>query len=68
MPDREPKLEAESDPEANGEGLLWVDLLSLPKTFSWRRYRVDLLGFVAAIGFVVLLMLLLTVISWVLSS
>ncbi len=31
--------------EANGEGLLVVDFLSLPRTFSFRRYRSDLVGF-----------------------
>jgi len=28
--------------------LILVDLLSLPKKFSWKRYRVDILGFIAA--------------------
>src|SRR5690606_2311006 len=31
-----------------GESLLLVDLLSLPKKFSWQRYRVDLTGFLNA--------------------
>jgi Na+/proline symporter len=33
------------DAEASGEGLLLVDLLQLPRTFSFRRYRTDLIGF-----------------------
>lgn len=41
--------------EANGEGLLLVDLLRLPQTFSFRRYRADLVGFVGALGVVALL-------------
>lgn len=34
--------------EEQGHGLLLADLLSLHRTFSFRRYRVDLLGFLAA--------------------
>lgn len=34
--------------EEQGHSLLLVDLLSLYKTFSFKRYRVDILGFVAA--------------------
>jgi hypothetical protein len=30
-----------------------VDLLHLPKTFSFKRYRIDILGFIAAWGLVV---------------
>lgn len=36
------------DPEAEGKGLLVVDLLSLPRRFSYRRYREDIVGFLAA--------------------
>jgi len=68
VPDDMPNVQAETDPEANGEGLLWVDLLRLTKTFSWRRYRIDLIGLLAASCFVALLMLALLVISWALSS
>lgn len=68
MPDEMPNFQAEADPEANGEGLLWVDLLRLTKTFSWRRYRIDLIGLLAASCFVALLMLVLLVISWALSG
>ena len=68
MPDDIPNVRAETDPEANGEGLLWVDLLRLTKTFSWRRYRIDVIGLLAASCFVALLMLALLVISWALSS
>lgn len=66
MLDHTPTVQTESDPEDNGEGLLWVDLLSLPKTFSWRRYRIDLTGLLVAFFFVVFLMFVLVVISWAL--
>ncbi len=36
------------DPEEDGKGLLVVDLLSLGRRFSFRRYREDLAGFAAA--------------------
>ncbi len=48
-----------TDPEADGRGLLLVELLKLPQLFSWRRYRADLGGFLLAWGFVAVLMLLL---------
>ncbi len=35
--------------EEQGHSLLLVDLLKLPKKFSYRRYRVDILGFIAAL-------------------
>lgn len=47
------------DSEAEGRGLLLVELLDLPRKFSWRRYRADLGGFLLAWGFVAVLMLLL---------
>lgn len=59
---------SEQDLEANGEGLLLVDLLSLPNTFSWRRYKVDLVGLLLAAVFVALLMLVLLAISWILGG
>lgn len=34
--------------EEQGHSLLLVDLLSLPKKFSFKRYRVDVVGFLAA--------------------
>jgi hypothetical protein len=34
--------------EDNGLGLLLRDLLQLHRTFSYRRYRIDVLGFVVA--------------------
>jgi Na+/proline symporter len=40
-----PLIAGKSDP---GDRLLIVDLLHLPKTFSWRHYRTDLLGFAIA--------------------
>jgi hypothetical protein len=66
MPERTRKIQSELDPEADGEGLLWVDFLSLPKTFSWRRYRTDLTGLLISGSIVLLLMFALVVISWIL--
>lgn len=55
------KLE-EFVPESEVEdGLLIVDLLSLKKKFSWERYRVDILGFLAATGIVGVLLILLVI-------
>ncbi len=56
MDNREDRRE---DPEADGRGLLLVELLQLAGKFSWRRYREDLGGFLLAWGFVAALMLLL---------
>jgi len=44
--------------EEEGYSLLLVDLLRLPKRFNFRRYRIDLLGFIAAWIFVLLILLL----------
>lgn len=41
------------------DGLLVVDLLSLPKKFSWARYKTDILGFLAAAAIVGLLIALM---------
>ena len=41
--------------EAQGEGLLLVDLLHLPRLFSFRRYRIDLIGFCWALVVVLIL-------------
>lgn len=38
--------------EQKGNDLLIVDFLRLPKRFSWRRYRTDLVGFLLAWGMV----------------
>ncbi|MEJ2634355.1 MAG: sodium:solute symporter family protein [Calditrichia bacterium] len=35
------------------DGLLIVDLLRIPKRFSWARYRTDIIGFVGAVGIVI---------------
>ena len=51
LPPAEQKERAR-EAEANGEGLLLVDLLRLPQTFSIRRYRTDLVGFAGALGVV----------------
>jgi Na+/proline symporter len=59
---------SEIDSEDNGERLLLVDLVNLPKTFSWRRYRIDLIGLVLAILFVVVLMLVLLGLSKILRA
>jgi hypothetical protein len=44
--------------EEEGHSLMIVDLLRLPKTFSYRRYRLDVLGFLAAWLWVALLLIL----------
>lgn len=44
--------------EANGEGLLLADLMQLHRTFSFRRYRTDIVGAATALGVVVLLILM----------
>jgi hypothetical protein len=44
--------------EEEGHSLLIVDLLRLPRTFSYRRYRLDLIGFLLAWLWVVLLLAL----------
>jgi len=41
-----------------GHSLLIVDLLQLPRRFSWKRYRLDLIGFLLAWLWVILLLLL----------
>jgi hypothetical protein len=66
VPDESSTVPRETDLEANGDGLLWVDLLSLPRTFSWRRYRVDLIGLLATAALVVLIILLVAVAARVL--
>ncbi len=52
------------DAEAAGEGLLLVDLLRLPLTFSFRRYRTDLLGFLGAVAVVALLIGCAFALAW----
>jgi hypothetical protein len=44
--------------EEEGHSLLIVDLLRLPRTFSYRRYRLDIIGFLLAWLWVVLLLAL----------
>jgi hypothetical protein len=44
--------------EEDGHSLMIVDLLRLPRTFSYRRYRLDILGFLAAWLWVALLLIL----------
>lgn len=34
--------------EKNGHALLLRDLLKLPRTYTYRRYRIDVLGFITA--------------------
>ncbi len=48
---------APGDPPVE-DGLILVDLLSLPRKFSWQRYRVDILGFLAAATIAALMILL----------
>ncbi len=40
------------------DGLLVVDLLTLRKKFSWARYQIDIIGFLAAALIALLLILL----------
>jgi hypothetical protein len=47
-----------SQMEEEGHALLIVDLLRLPRTFSYQRYRLDVIGFLLAWLWVVLLLLL----------
>lgn len=47
-----------SEMEEDGHALLIVDLLRLPSRFSYKRYRLDVLGFLLAWLWVVLLLLL----------
>jgi hypothetical protein len=44
--------------EEDGHSLMIVDLLRLPQTFSYRRYRLDVIGFLAAWLWVALLLIL----------
>ena len=44
--------------EEDGHSLLIVDLLRLPRTFSFKRYRLDVIGFLLAWLWVVLLLAL----------
>ncbi len=41
------------------DGLLIVDALSLPRRFSWGRYRTDILGFLSGAGIVLFFLLML---------
>ena len=41
--------------EERGHGLLIVDLLALPKKFSFKRYSIDLKGFGLAVVFVLVI-------------
>ncbi len=44
--------------EEEGHGLLIVDLLRLPERLNYRRYRIDIIGFVLAWVWVFLLLAL----------
>ncbi len=44
--------------EEDGYALLLVDLLRLPQRFSFRRYRIDVIGFIAAWVWVLLILAL----------
>lgn len=48
----------QSQLEEDGHSLLIVDLLRLPRRFSYKRYRLDVIGFLLAWLWVVLLLLL----------
>jgi Na+/proline symporter len=51
----EKKEEKKSSLEEKGHGLLVVDLLSLKKKFSFKKYKIDVYGFAAAILLVVVI-------------
>ena len=42
--------------EEQGQSLLLVDLLRLPRTFTFKRYRVDILGFLTALALVLMIL------------
>jgi len=56
--------DGETDLEADGHGLLVVDLLRLPETFSVRRYALDVKGFCASWGAVAGYLALALVLAW----
>ncbi|MEO6725441.1 MAG: hypothetical protein ABIU20_09120 [Blastocatellia bacterium] len=67
MRDQEPQTEVQPIPnfqmplsqlEEDGHSLLIVDLLRLPQWFSYKRYRLDVIGFLVAWLWVVLLLAL----------
>lgn len=51
------------DLEKEDRGLLLVDLLRLHKTFSFRRYRTDIIGLLIASGLVFLIIIVALVLS-----
>jgi len=55
----EPKRQVTSSKWQVDDGLILVDLLSLRSTFSWQRYRVDIVGFLVAALIVVALLVLM---------
>jgi hypothetical protein len=46
---QKPEEQRRTSLEESGHSLLLVDLLSLHKTFSFSKYRVDVTGFIAAL-------------------
>ncbi len=46
-----------------GDGLILVDLLSLRSRFTWKRYRVDIIGFVVASLIVIALLLIMMILA-----
>ncbi|MCD6346543.1 MAG: hypothetical protein J7L96_03885 [Bacteroidales bacterium] len=60
--EREKGKGRKQDAGIGDDGLILVDLLSLRSKFSWKRYRVDIIGFAVAsliVGFLLLMMIFL---------
>jgi Na+/proline symporter len=55
-PPKQSRIEKVLPTAVGDDGLILVDLMSLRKKFSWQRYRVDIIGFLAACGLVLFLM------------
>ncbi len=53
-------LEKRFSPDETEQGLLLIDLLQKDKKFSWKRYRVDILGFVGAavLAFIIVMLII----------
>lgn len=60
---RKTKIEEVLSLDAEDDGLLIVDLLSIYKKFSWKRYRTDIIGFLVAVGIVIFLIVLMKILA-----
>lgn len=57
--------EAISSEEEVDDGLILVDLLSIYKKFSWKRYKVDIIGFLVTAGVILSLILAMKILAGV---